>query len=206
MYISSRPVSVICKLLFLALVLYGIYMSFVEPIVEEDLFPISYFSIQSNILVAMTTFYFIMIPRFTRFSAIVRGSVMLCILVTGLVFHIVLVPHYTEFFKEGLAFKDHLTHTIAPLGFVLDWLLFDQKGLMKFFDIKYWVIYPLLYWIITVSQGAFSGVYTYFFMDIGKIGFGAALAWLLALSVIFIIIGFVLIGIDNLLRKQVPTQ
>lgn len=203
MQLTQRTISIAYKTLLLAAVLYGLYLSFFKPLyIENGLPSISYFTIQSNILVALATFYFLFDPRQSRFKVIIRGSILLSILITGLVFHIVLVPALPEYFAQGIAFRHHLSHTIAPLGFALDWLIFDRKGLMLYPDVRYWVIYPLLYWLFAVIQGHFSGVYPYFFTDIGTFGFGAALLWLLFLTITFVLVGFLLVWIDRLFQES----
>lgn len=195
---SNRLYSIAFKMFVLGFVLYGLYLSFFVPDFEiEGLPAISFFTTQSNILVAMALVYLITEPRHGRFRSFIRGSVMLYILITGLVFHVLLIPAYPELFADGVKFRYHLTHTIAPVGFILDWLLFERKGLMCCRDFKYWFVYPLLYWSGTVIAGRFSGVYPYFFMDINSIGLAFALFWLLFLMALFIPLGLLLIWLDN---------
>lgn len=196
MHLNFRSVSTIYKLILLGAVLYGIYLSLFRG-VDYGLHPLNFFTIQSNILVALALLYFLLVRRLNRLRAVIRGSVMLSILITALTFHTMLVPYYPEFFGEGLDLRAHLTHTLVPAGFILDWLFFDPKNQMRFTDIRYWVIYPLLYWLINVIRGAFTGVYPYFFMDIGAIGFDAALLWLLSLTLFFILVGLLIIRIDT---------
>ncbi len=117
---------------------------------------------------------------------------------TGLIFHLILVPALPEYFAEGLAFRHHITHTIAPLGFFLDWLFFDRSGQLRYSDVRYWPIYPSLYWLFSVIQGRFSGMYPYFFFDVPVIGLGATIIWLVGLIAIFSVIGFVLVWLDSL--------
>lgn len=197
---NKKAASNIFKLLLVAIITYGLYLSFFKPLpVENGLLPaIAYFTIQSNILFVLVLVFFIIACNKNRTGAIFRGGVMIYILVTGLVFHFLLVPGLPEYFADGVIFRHHITHTIAPIGFILDWLLFDRKGLMRYSDLKYWLIYPLLYWIITIINGSMSGLYPYFFMDAGAIGFAAVLTWFFALSAFFIILGFIIIRLDNL--------
>ncbi len=197
MRLNNHFASVIYKLALLAAVSYGIFLSIFRPL-DYGLHPLYFFTTQSNLLVSLTLIYFLFFPHPSRIRVIVRGSVMLCIAITGLVFHFLLVSHYPEYFSSGVDFRGHLTHTIAPIGYILDWLLFDHKKLMHFSHIRYWVIYPLLYWLVTVFRGTFSGVYPYFFMDIDKIGLGSALLWLLMLFAIFVLLGLIIISADNL--------
>ncbi len=186
--------------MLIAIITYGLYLSFFKPLpVENDLLPaIAYFTIQSNMLVVLALVLFFFANHDKRTGAIVRGGAMIYILVTGLVFHFILVPDLPEYFAEGVTFRHHITHTIAPIGFILDWVLFDRKGLMYKSDLKYWVIFPMLYWIVSIVHGGISGLYPYFFMDVGAIGFTAVLAWFFALTAFFVILGLLIVHLDNM--------
>lgn len=185
-------------MLFLLAVLYGLYLSIFVPVFSFDGLPaLSYFTVQSNILVVLFTVYVMLMPRFTRFRTIARGSVLLCIAVTGLVFHFILVPNYPEFFAGGVSFRHHLTHTIAPLGYFLDWFLFDTGGLIEAGDIRYWLIYPFFYWLFSIIRGLVVGVYPYFFMDLNLLSPATTLFWFLALSAFFVLLGLLIVIIDT---------
>ncbi len=191
--------STLFRVSLIAVVLYGLYLSFSMPFTPgEELPSIAYFTIQSNILVILALVYFMLNPFPGRFRAILRGSVLLCILATGLIFHVILAPALPELTAEGLAFRHHITHTIAPLGFFLDWLLFDRGGYLRYSDVRYWPIYPVFYWFVSVVQGSFSGMYPYFFFDVQAIGLGATILWLLGLIAIFSVIGFILAWFDSI--------
>lgn len=173
------------------------YLSIFAPVFSFDGLPaLSYFTVQSNILVVLFTGYIMIVPRNTRFRTIARGSVLLSIAVTGLVFHFILVPYYPEFFAGGVTFRHHITHTIAPLGFFLDWFLFDTRGLIKVGDIKYWLVYPFLYWLFSTIRGLFVGAYPYFFMDLNLLSPVTVLFWVVALSIFFILLGLLIAFID----------
>lgn len=187
------------RVLLIATILCGLYLSIFMPLRPGEGLPaIFYFTIQSNILVVLALFYFIFNPEPGRFRSILRSCVLLYIMATGLIFHLILVPALPEYFAEGLAFRHHITHTIAPLGFFLDWLLFERSGQLRYSDVRYWPIYPSLYWLFTVVQGSFSGMYPYFFFDAQTIGLVATILWLIGLIAIFNLIGLMLVWLDSL--------
>ncbi len=197
--LEKRNIITAYRVLLMAVILYGLYLSIFMPLRPGEGLPaIAYFTIQSNILVVLALLYFILRPEPGRFRAILRGCVLLCIMATGLIFHIILVPALPEYFAEGLAFRHHITHTIAPLGFFLDWLLFDHSKQLRYSDARYWPIYPFLYWLFSVIQGIYSGMYPYFFFDVQAIGLGATILWLAALIAIFSFIGLILVWVDSL--------
>lgn len=202
MRIKKPVLSVVFKLLLLAAVIAGLYQNMFHYLEGFSSLSLRYFTIQSNILVALALIYFLLSSENNRGRTIVRGSVLLSITITGLVFHILLKPHLGDLFPGGIDLANHLTHTAAPLGFMLDWLLFDHKGRMQPADLPYWTIYPLLYWLVTVLLGARTGFYPYFFMDVGELGYGGALLWLAALVVVFLLVGIIIMGVDRLLGRR----
>ncbi|NLA11133.1 MAG: Pr6Pr family membrane protein [Firmicutes bacterium] len=201
MPLKNRLPAMLYRLALLAAVTAGLYLTMFGHGEGFNALSLRYFTIQSNILVALALLYFLLSPENGRIRIIVRGSVLLSIIITGLVFHTLLVPQFGELFGGGIDLSGHLTHTIAPVGFLLDWLLFERKGLMQPADLPFWTLYPLLYWLFSIWQGAETGFYPYFFMDVSTLGYGGALLWLAALSAFFLIIGLLLLGIDRLLAR-----
>lgn len=202
---TSRFPATLYRLALLAFVIYGLILSIFFPEFSIDGLPaLAYFTTQSNILVGLFLLYAITCPRSDRLHIFFRGSTLLCITLTGLVFHLFLVPNYPELFAEGVTFRYHITHTIVPLGFILDWLLLDKKGKIKIADLKYWLIYPALYWIFSMARGIIVGAYPYFFMDPNILGAGSIMLWLLFLIIIFTGLGLLLVALDARLSSGEP--
>lgn len=201
MSVGNRIPSTLYKLALLAAVSGGLYLTVFDRVEGFKALSLRYFTIQSNILVALALLYFLIYPENGQFRVIVRGSVLLSIIITGLVFHLLLVPQSSELFVHGIDLPGHLTHTVAPLGFLLDWALFDRKGQMRPADLPFWTIYPLLYWLFSIVQGARTGFYPYFFMDLGRLGWGSTCLWLAVLTAVFLLVGALLMGADRLLGR-----
>jgi len=196
-------VQILYRLALLAAVSYGLVLSIYFPVFSIDKLPaLTFFTVQSNMLVALFLIYTLVYPRRNRLHNILRGSVLICIAVTGLVFHLFLVPFYPDLFANGLAFRHHLTHTIAPLGFIIDWLLFDKKGQINIGDLKYWLIYPSIYWVFSMVRGSLVGAYPYFFMDPNILETSSILLWLLLLIIIFTLLGLLLFLLDKKLNSK----
>ncbi len=207
MYINNYLASKIYKILLMAAVIYGLYLSIFY--VPHDLPPgltLCSFAIQSNILVLLSTLYFLRFTESTRLRSIFRGTVLLSILAAGLIFHLILAPQLPAEPSNQFILANHLTHTISPLGFYLDWLLFDRKGQMQIADLPFWLIYPLLYGFVFVLQGAFTDYYPYFFMDPGAIGYREVLIWLGGLLAVFILIALLILKIDISMEERKNLQ
>lgn len=185
-----------------------------------------YFTIQSNIVVAVVTLYLLAEgllraraghapadagpggapgaePAASRSAVYLRGVAMLAISLTGIVFHTMLVP----VLESPIGFNGHVLHTIVPIGFVLDWLVFCQKGRFRFRDVPVWVVFPLVYFVATLLVAVYhDGFYPYPFMDAATYGYGSVAVNAALLLVAFGALGAVYVGVDKLLARgaQVP--
>jgi hypothetical protein len=97
---------------------------------------------------------------------------------------------------------DRLLHDIIPILYLLYWIIFVPKGLLRWKDALWWLIYPLIYIIYTITRGALCGWYPYPFIDAGKLGYAHTLRNGLILSLAFIGIGLLLVGIDRLIKRR----
>jgi hypothetical protein len=192
-----RFASLLLKAIIIALVVYGVTDAFLHP----GVFPLRYFTIQSNILAGCVTAYFLTgelrghLGR-SRLDAYLRGATLLAISVTGIVYHVLLAP------AGGMTLESHVLHTFVPLGFVADWLLFDPKGTFRLKDVLVWVAYPLAYVVVTLAVARFDGFYPYFFTNVSEIGYGGVAAYTLVLLAAFSALGAAFVGIDRLLAGR----
>lgn len=202
MFIRSNTLSTIYKVILIGFVVYGV----AAAVSASGASSLRYFTIQSNILAGGVTLY-LLVDRLTasrsprgsgRAPAYLRGLTMLAISVTGIVFHVMLAPGL----DEPIGFMSHILHTLVPIGFVLDWLLFARKGSFRFRDIPVWVIYPLAYLAINLAVATSDGFYPYPFMDAGEIGYGMVTVNALALLVGFSVLGVVYVLVDRFLARR----
>ncbi|TVP46927.1 MAG: hypothetical protein EA341_13240 [Mongoliibacter sp.] len=90
------------------------------------------------------------------------------ILVVGLVYQFILRPIWDP---QGLAMvTDELLHSVNPLLVLYFWFRYEKKELVKWNQVSYWLIYPLLYFIWAMSHGLVSGFYPYPFVNLPEIG------------------------------------
>ncbi|MEQ7156318.1 Pr6Pr family membrane protein [Brevundimonas aurifodinae] len=163
----------------------------------------SYFTILTNILVAVVLTAPAVTPdsrlgRWTSTDA-VRAAVAMYIAVVGLVYHVLLAGTWNP---QGLQLiVDQILHTVMPIAFVLDWLLFTAKGRLRWIDAGKWLAYPLLYGVWTVIHGQLIGWYPYWFIDIGALGWTRAMTNFGALLVFFLVLGLVVVALDRGLSR-----
>ena len=94
--------------------------------------------------------------------------------------------------------------TVVPVGMLLDWLLIDPRGAMRVTDPLLGVVPAALY-AAAALIGARLGrrvVYLYPFMDPARVGWPMALLTVLGLGGAMIAVGYLLYGVDRLLRGR----
>lgn len=135
----------------------------------------SYFTIQSNLLVAAAAISLVMDPaRDGKWWRVLRLDGLLGIATTGLVFHIVLAPISKA---TGLALlASNGFHYVSPWMALVGWLLFGPRPRIGWSTVALSLIWPAAWLAYTFMHGALSGWYPYPFLNVAKIGYPAALA------------------------------
>ena len=128
------------------------------------------------------------------------------ILVTFLVVLFLLYDPTTPEFWLDLGNQAY--HFWAPLLFVFDFILFDEKGTLSVFAPLYSLILPLLYvgYIFILGATVEGFTYPYFFLNVANpagitegmpgymppLGYGGVCLWVLILLVVFTVLGYLL--------------
>lgn len=165
---------------------------------------LSFFTTQTNVLANLAFLAPVLAPRswLGRWASSegVRAAVAMYIAVVALIFHFILSATWKP---EGLAALGNLVvHYIIPAAFVLDWLMFTPKGQLRWIDPVKWLVFPLAYGVWTVIHGQMIDWYPYFFIDIGQLGWGAAMRNYALLLGFFLLVGFVVVTIDRVFGRQ----
>lgn len=85
-------------------------------------------------------------------------------------------------------------HFLAPLLFILDYILFEQKRSVSVFAPLYSLIIPLIYVCYVFILGAIipDFEYPYFFLNVNELGYGGVCLWVLGLLGVFTVLGYIL--------------
>jgi hypothetical protein len=163
--------------------------------VERTVRYLEYFTILTNLIVALTTTVSLIAPVtwLGRFSAkpSVRTAVAVYIAFVGLVYNIVL-QGLNEF--SGLALvADVLTHDLVPILYVIFWLTETGKSELNLKMPFAWAIYPLAYALFAVARGGSTGRYPYPFLDAGRLGLGQVFLNSVGLAIAFFLLGEILV-------------
>lgn len=165
---------------------------------------LSYFTIQNNMLIAVTLTIILIRPTsswghfFSRINTL--SAIGVYIVIVGLIYQLVLRKQHTP---QGLfRLTDEIFHSISPLLFVVFWLVFVTKENIPWANVLKWLIYPLIYLFYILIRGAISGYYPYSFIDASHLGYQRV-----AINSVFILFAFMavsacFISISRLLKKE----
>lgn len=157
----------------------------------------SYFTILSNILVALCLTLPLLSPssKAGKFFArtTVQSAIAVYIFIVGLVYNLVLRKIWSPTGWQLLA--DNLLHVAAPLGYLLYWYFYSPRHQLNWKDLLPWLFFPAAYLAYSLVRGQAVGWYPYPFLHAGQLGYGqvalnslAVLAAILAAGSILIVI------------------
>ncbi|MFM1966409.1 MAG: hypothetical protein RL134_2134 [Actinomycetota bacterium] len=160
----------------------------------------TYFTIWSNILVAVISIMLFMRPDRDSFVfRVLRLDSILMITVTGIIYNVVLAGSAE---LQGLEVVSNLfDHILTPLVSVLVWLFVGPRGWISWRTIGAALILPIIWLLFALVRGAFIGAYPYGFLDVATFGYGAVATNVLGVVVFAIVLSLILWGIDWVIRR-----
>lgn len=159
----------------------------------------SYFTIQSNLLVAVASALLAARPaRAGRATAVLHLDALLCIAVTGVVYHTVLADEGAALTPSG-DLANFLLHTVTPLGTWVVWLLVGPRPRFGGSTVAWSVAYPLAWIGYTFVRGAVTGWYPYPFLDAGALGLATAARNTALVAVTFLVLALLVRLLERLL-------
>lgn len=142
----------------------------------------------------------------------IKGGILISILLTMSVYHFILIPYALKINPyQTLKFTDVVLHYFVPVLTLFDWLLFDEKKGFRWYDPMIWVIGPYLYIIFVFIQARFPiadrinshiNTYIYEFLDVNLLGISGVLTNIVSLTIVFVIVGYLIYGIDRVKLKD----
>ncbi|MDR2672689.1 MAG: Pr6Pr family membrane protein [Coriobacteriales bacterium] len=212
MYIKSRIPATIYRVILVVSGIYGVYLN-LSAGSTSPLELLSYFTIQSNILVI--AFFAALVVQTLATGALrasnprepwpsLKGAVTLAVTITFLVFHFMLRPTMFSMTEYTSSLANILPHYVVPLMSLGDWLLFTPKGLWKRLDPVKWLLIPLAYLAFALIRAQFAvfasgSHYPYFFIDVDRFGPEQVLLNSVIIGLGFAALGYAMFGVDRLL-------
>jgi hypothetical protein len=124
----------------------------------------AYFTIQSNLIGAAVFAWLVGTRNRPRSKALelARGAAAVYLTITFLV--VIFVLNGVDV-QLQLAWVDFALHKLFPVIVVLDWIV-DPPGMpIGYRDALVWLVYPIIWTVLTVVRGAYDGWYPYPFLD-----------------------------------------
>ena len=159
----------------------------------------SYFTILSNILVAICCTACLLAPHSAagRFfsKATVQTAIAVYIFIVGLVYNLVLRQIWSP--RGWQLVIDNILHVTVPLGFVLYWYFFTPRRQLQWKDLLPWLLFPAAYLTYSLLRGAQVDWYPYPFIHAGQLGYGKVALNALGVLAAILITGSLLIAINR---------
>lgn len=189
----------------------------IDLVIGDPLRVLSYFTVQSNVLVAVVLGLSAWRSGKGRPPPApwLSAATLLFITITGLVYHFVLADEASGFsMTEGAAAlsswhsaSNHLLHTVTPIGVALDWLLFTRPGGLRPRHAALWLLYPLAYLAFALTRGALmspgpTARYPYPFLDVDLHGYAGVLRNAVIFGLAFYALALLIVGLDRV--RPVP--
>ena len=132
----------------------------------------------------------------------VRGAVALYIAVTGLIYVLILRPLWQP---QGAAWlADTGLHYVMPVLYLSWWMLAVPHGQLQLRDLLKWLLFPLVYLGWALIVGAMIGLYPYPFIDLAALGWVRTLVNAIGVLFVFLVLGGVILTLDDLLGRRKP--
>ena len=192
--------------------------------------PFMYYTVQSNVL-AIFLFTILIYKTIIAIREKSYDSVgyyprlsMICsvyLLVTLIVFWALLVPQLDLGMDYLLSFENLAVHLITPLLCLLDYIMFTEARKLKYRDVYYVCIFPVIYVIFSIGAGLVGYVYgyervsgspfssyielvpvrvPYFFLDFDRLGL-MVIIYCTGILAFFLLLSHIIYWIDHKVRK-----
>ena len=157
---------------------------------------VSYFTIQSNLLVAVGVVVLARDPlRDGPGFRVVRAASLAGITVTGLVHFVLLRPLLD---LEGLSLVcDRLLHLVVPVLAVLGWAAFGPRPRVDRRSVGRALLWPVVWLGYALVVGLVSGWWVYPFLDVESEGWGSVLLVCLGITALFLAVFAVIATLDR---------
>lgn len=167
----------------------------------ETLHLMSYFTITSNLVVAVVSTLLALDPaRAGRWFDVLRLAALVMISVTGIVYWLLL--HGDP--QAGAAWvANMLTHTVVPLAAVGSWLFVGPHGRFGWRLVPLMLVIPVAWLVHALIRGAVSGYYAYDFIDVAALGYAAAGLNILGVVALALVLASLFVGVDALIGRFV---
>jgi hypothetical protein len=163
------------------------------------------FTIQSNFMImiwyTLAILWYNKPESLEKITGVLKGAFTAYISITFIFFAILLAPFYQP--TGWAAFSNIIFHYLAPIAFIVDWILTENRKRYKWKYLLYWIgIYPVCYLVFIFIHGAITGSYIYYFFDINALGIFGVIIFTSIIMTTGIGLGCVYIAINRMRTKS----
>ncbi len=144
----------------------------------------SYFTIQSNLLVAVSMALLLTGRTHTQLFRVLRLASLIGITVTGVVAAVALPP--SPSYTPLNLLCDRLLHIVVPVLTFVGWVVFGPRGFVRKGDLLPALIWPILWLVATLGLAPLTHWYPYPFLNVDTLGWPSVILACLVIAVLFL--------------------
>lgn len=167
----------------------------------------TYFTIQTNLLLGLSAFYSIVRQERTGyFSTLFRISTTVWITVTGTSYSLLLAKYHHP--KGLYAIANILLHYVTPVMSFIAFIVIKRKERLRWYTPFLMLIYPLIYFVLTMIRGEIDSYYPYWFLNPkdsepeGVSSYKNVLKYLAMMVTGVTVIGYIFVAIYKIINKN----
>ncbi len=200
----ERSIILICATIGLSALLITftlpIFNEVTEPLIDVYLKLLSYFTMQSNILVVIFLFIHGMFYKTFKANKSIHTAFTVYITITGLLY-ITLLSNV--FHPVGLAkYSNVINHYFMPIIMLIHWFYFKSSKKLTLKNTLSWLVYPFIYAVAIIVRGTLVKFYPYPFVNVDKLGFVNVSINTIGLVLFFFIISCLFLLIDKKFKEK----
>jgi hypothetical protein len=185
--------------------LYGIHPDGLAGVVSRLADTASYFTIWSNVVVAVTMTLLTRRPlRSTALLRTLRLDSVLMITITAIVYAVLLAPSTEVVGWSRLT--DPILHQVTPAVTVLVWLVYGPRGWITGWTVPAALVIPVVWIAWVMLRGSVIDAYPYGFVNIAEYGVGPVAGTLAGILVFGLVVTAVYWGVDTALGRRLTRR
>ena len=171
----------------------------------------AYFSIVTAIVAGLflitTSFGLLLDVEDTKWVEIARLSLAVALIVVGVVYHALLADVANDVRDGDYAWPvlpNQIIHTYAPILAAIEYIITIKAFRIRLRSFLLVAVFPITWLVLSIIRGTLTNWWPYWFINPnGEAGLLGMLTYMAAISGFFLLIGLLVLGIKQLLRRLV---